>query len=166
MVSKSNSEEPQDKEDIEPLIQDKDIEQRQENFPSPKNPLGADENQLRNILNKYIEVWLYSIQFSVLSGITFSFVNLNIHASGWGILGLPIIFAATCGAFSVIFSWTSLLSYLRLSLIPKFIIGKRTSTGNISPGIYLERSFSLMILALGLRLASSIFVAMLSFSSY
>ena len=115
------------------------------------------ESNLSNVLGKYIEVWLYSIQFGVLSGVTFSFFSFRSDPERWGVFGLPIALLAIAGAIPVLLAWSSLARYLRGVLIPKFILNAEPGMPREEAARVLRSSMSYLILALAFRVSAVIF---------
>ncbi len=77
--------------------------------------------QLDLLLSRYVSVWLWSIVFGSLSGITFSYLTI----SGRGDNPIASFVLSSMAIFGTIFSalsWYQLFKYLYNYIIPQFIV--------------------------------------------
>lgn len=73
-------------------------------------------------LEKYLEVWLFSILLGALTGLTLSLFSFRGEPGRWGIFGLPLLALALVGAVAVVAAWLAMSRYFRGWLVPKFLL--------------------------------------------
>jgi hypothetical protein len=104
-------------------------------------------------LDKYLEVWLFSILLGALSGLTYSLFSLRGEPGRWGIFGLPFLVLNLGGAIVVVAAWAAMGQYFRRWLVPRFLL--KQSSGQI-PAVEaarcLERAMSYFVLGILLRI--------------
>lgn len=122
------------------------------------------------LLSKYIAIWIWSILFGALSGLTYSFINGYYQIGKWGSLSLLLVILMTIGVLSTIQAWRFMFQYLVNYIIPEFLYdaeknenkSDNTKTPHIHSSYWLRQSFLMMIAALAMRLALEISLLLFS----
>jgi hypothetical protein len=109
------------------------------------------------LLTKYISVWIWSILFGAMTGLTYTFLSSRI--GNWGSLALLPGIPMVIGIIAIIQAWISIYRYLIHYLIPTFIHQSRSKLDNAfslqdkaQPASWLRQAFLLMIIAVSMRL--------------
>lgn len=110
------------------------------------------------IIEKYIEVWLFSILFGALSGVSMSTFFFNgVNSGKWGLLGIPAtIFIASAAAFSIL-AWITIGRFFSGYLIPKYILQKKSGGYKDAQAKLLSLTMSFLIAAIVFRLCATVF---------
>lgn len=121
------------------------------------------ENTFEILLSKYISVWIWSILFGALSGITYSFIGRYYEISKWGVLSLLLVMLMSIGILASIRGWLFMFQYLMSYIVPQFIHpNKENKSDDDDPSYWLRQAFLMIIIGLAMRLA--IELSMLMFS--
>ncbi|MBY5867124.1 hypothetical protein [Rhizobium leguminosarum] len=120
----------------------------------------SDKNDpLAAAIGKYIEVWLFSIQFGALSAVSYSSFNFSSDAAQrWGLLGLPASLAVLGSALVSLMAWAHLARFFSYYLVPKYVVGKSSDNPDekMEFALTLSRAMTYLIVAIGLRLLGSV----------
>lgn len=117
------------------------------------------------LLSKYIAVWIWSILFGTLTGLTYSFLSSRIV--NWGPLALLPAIPLVIGIWATLLTWSSLYKYLIYYLIPSFIHNTKNEDGNEElidskkPARWLRQVFLMMIVAVAMRLVMELIIIVL-----
>jgi hypothetical protein len=118
------------------------------------------KDSLDILLSKYLAVWLWSISFGALSGLTYSFLGQYYQIGKWGSLSLILVLFMAVGVLAAIRAWLFMFQYLFNYIIPRFLQGVSEENGENDNEVRVNRSsyalrqaFLMMIIALAMRLA-------------
>ena len=123
-----------------------------------------NENGLRlpALLSQYVSVWIWSIQFGALTGVTYSYISFNLR-DNWGLYTLILVLFTVVGIVISLQAWFFNYKYLIIYLIPKFILQRDISEKEINHAAFLlKRAFFFLIMAIMLRLFLIIFERILT----
>lgn len=127
---------------------------------------GQSKVSLDNLLSKYIAVWIWSILFGALSGVTYSFLGGYYEISNWGPLSLLLVIEVSIGLLASIGAWLYMFQYLVKYIVPRFVhnswIEQDSQELNTHSVYWIRQVFLLIILALAMRLVMEL--SMLIFS--
>jgi len=84
-----------------------------------KEGANMDEKKLEKTFNHGVYVWIWSIQFGALSGVTFSLLNYALD-NRWGVLSLSLVLLLSIAILLIVLSWQFVLSYLTRLIFPIF----------------------------------------------
>ena len=123
------------------------------------------KGSLEALLSKYIAVWIWSILFGTLTGLTYSFLSSRIV--NWGPLALLPAIPLVIGIWASLLAWRSMYKYLINYLIPSFIHntenedGKEEIIDSKKPARWLRQVFLMMIVAITMRLVMELIIVVL-----
>lgn len=127
--------------------------------------VSGEETELERVLGKYVQVWLFSIQFGALSAVSFSSFYLRAgDLQRWGLIGVPVSICILISAFAALMAWVSLAKYFRGYLVQSFLL-KRPSDRDIG-GELLSQSMRYLVFAITFRLLASVLDTLLQTLSF
>ena len=92
--------------------------------PAPPR-LKPAETQWDALLAKYIRVWIWSALLGVNAGLSYSYLGMQSEKL-WGSAGSILLVVMAVGVIATFASWWSLLSHLRVAILPAFFGGADT----------------------------------------
>lgn len=153
----SNNSAEEKNQPVDPTIQaNNHTEQQQE----PVKDLVKQLDVYDTLLSKYIAVWLWSIIFGAVTGIFYSFITYRSYGERVYLLTVFATMTTIIGLVAAIFSSYSLYTGLVKYLIPKFFLNEEVDAKIL--GNSLKNAFSMLILALIIRLFLSLFEVILA----
>lgn len=132
------------------------------------NDENKEDNLWKDLVARYLEVWLYSIQFGLVSALSFSLFQVRSDVGKWFPLGLSLALPLIVTAGCVLFAWKNLILYLTKRLIPKFILKDDENTASKEDtAYYLATAMRFSFMALTFRFCAFIFeIIMQSLNRY
>jgi hypothetical protein len=111
-------------------------------------------SELRELLDRYVSVWLWSILFGSTSGVAYTLLSLR--SSSWGKLGAVFLFPAAMVFACATLAWLHLYRGLRCYLLPTFLPMMRGEADPLRFGISLRQAFYFLFLAFVFRISTSL----------
>jgi hypothetical protein len=108
------------------------------------------ERLYESLLSKYLAVWLWSIVFGAISGLTYTFIAYRPFESKFRPSVLLSAILIGLGLITIISSLSSLYRGLIHFIIPNFLLGREADPEDFA--ISLRRAFFMLVVAIFVRL--------------
>jgi hypothetical protein len=122
--------------------------------------MGPDERPYESLLSKYVSVWLWSVLFGSMSGVSYTFIGYRPFESRFrpSIVLSALLFCIGCIAalYSLIALYRALVDFL----VPRFVLNEESN-----PKIFalcLHRAFFMFIVAVVARVVLALIDAVLA----
>ncbi|HEV2800381.1 MAG TPA: hypothetical protein VGW12_07785 [Pyrinomonadaceae bacterium] len=118
------------------------------------------ERIYETLLSKYIAVWLWSILFSAISGVVFTFIAYRPFEGRWRAAALLSALLIGIGLLASLASLLALYRGLVYFLIPQFLLGKEADPERFAYS--LNRALLMLIVAALARITMILIDSLLS----